>query len=58
MLRIFFNNKFVFKQKIIDFTLFITTKFKITYNNKYKLLRFRFEKKSLFLFILCYETKS
>ena len=48
----FFNNKFVFKQKIIDVILFVTTKFKITYNNKHKLLRFRFEKKFIFVYII------
>ena len=38
----------MFKQKVVDIILFVTTKFKITYNNKHKLLRFRFEKKIYF----------
>ena len=44
----FVNNKFMYKQKTANAIFFVTIKFKILYNNKYQLLRFRFNEKTYF----------
>ena len=44
----FFDNKFIFKQKIADVISFVATKVKIIYDNKHKILRFRLDEKIYF----------
>ena len=44
----FFHDKFLFRQKAADITSFATTKIKIKYDDKHKILRFRLDEKIYF----------